>query len=65
MAFLSERAAPYEVIINTLKGLPRTSLDAAWGLTGLFGLYAIRWSAAWAAKRWPRRGVLFDTHNKL
>ncbi|KAG1871719.1 sulfate transporter family-domain-containing protein [Suillus subluteus] len=35
------RAATYEVIINTLKGLPRTALDAAWGLTGLFSLYAI------------------------
>ncbi|KAG6813355.1 hypothetical protein H0H92_011903 [Tricholoma furcatifolium] len=32
------RAATYEVIINTLKGLPRTTLDAAWGLTGLFAL---------------------------
>src|ERR1700760_4163652 len=36
------RAATYEVIINTLKGLPNTKLDAAMGLTALFLLYLIR-----------------------
>ncbi|KAI6038997.1 sulfate transporter family-domain-containing protein [Pisolithus marmoratus] len=36
------RAATFKVIINTLKGLPRTTLDAAWGLTGLAALYIIR-----------------------
>ncbi|KAG6920007.1 hypothetical protein DXG01_013356 [Tephrocybe rancida] len=36
------RASTYKVIINTLKGLPRTKLDAAWGLTGLVALYGIR-----------------------
>lgn len=32
----------YLVVINTLKGLPRTKLDAAIGLTALFLLYALR-----------------------
>ncbi len=51
----STRAATYEVIINTLKGLPRTKLDAAWGLSGLVALYIIRFSCDRLAKRFPRR----------
>jgi sodium-independent sulfate anion transporter 11 len=53
------RAATYEVIINTLKGLPRTALDAAWGLTGLFALYAIRIACTQLQRRFPRRSRLF------
>ncbi|KAK0459512.1 sulfate transporter family-domain-containing protein [Desarmillaria tabescens] len=54
------RAATYEVIINTLKGLPRTKLDAAWGLPGLVALYIIRFSCDRLAKRFPRRArILF------
>lgn len=53
----STRAASYLVIINTLKGLPRTTLDAAWGLTGLVALYAIRYVCVWGAKKWPNRGT--------
>ncbi|KAG1903932.1 sulfate transporter family-domain-containing protein [Suillus fuscotomentosus] len=55
----STRAATYEVIINTLKGLPGTKLDAAWGLTGLFSLYAIRIMCDHLSKRYPRRARLF------
>lgn len=53
------RAATYKVIINTLKGLPRTKLDAAWGLGGLAGLYAIRFGCDWGTKRFPRRARWF------
>ncbi|KAJ6546457.1 sulfate permease [Mycena vulgaris] len=53
------RAATYQVIINTLKGLPRTSLDAAWGLPSLFALYAIRMLCDWLGKRYPRRARVF------
>jgi len=53
------RAATFKVIINTLKGLPRTTLDAAWGLTGLFALYAIRMTMDWLTKRYPRRERLW------
>ncbi|KAG1838677.1 hypothetical protein C8R48DRAFT_791280 [Suillus tomentosus] len=55
----STRAATYEVIINTLKGLPRTTIDAAWGLTGLFSLYAIHINCNQLSKRYPRRARLF------
>ncbi|SJL01238.1 related to sulfate permease II [Armillaria ostoyae] len=53
------RAATYKVIINTLKGLPNTKLDAAWGLTGLVALYAIRIICDRLAKRFPRRSRVF------
>ncbi|THH33909.1 hypothetical protein EUX98_g308 [Antrodiella citrinella] len=53
------RAATYKVLINTLKGLPNTQLDAAWGLTGLFALYAIRMTMDWLTKRYPRRERLW------
>ncbi|KAJ7134977.1 sulfate transporter family-domain-containing protein [Mycena crocata] len=53
------RAATFHVIINTLKGLPRTSLDAAWGLPSLFALYAIRMLCDWLGRRFPRRARVF------
>lgn len=36
------RASTYKVVINTLKHLPNTKLDAAIGLTALFLLYSLR-----------------------
>ncbi|GAA5880469.1 hypothetical protein JCM1840_003547 [Sporobolomyces johnsonii] len=39
------RASTYMVIINSLKYLPDTKLDAAFGLTGLFFLYLVRYVA--------------------
>ncbi|KIK59669.1 hypothetical protein GYMLUDRAFT_261679 [Collybiopsis luxurians FD-317 M1] len=53
------RAATYEVIINTLKGLPRTTKDAAFGLTGLFALYGIRIMCDQLTKRLPGRARVF------
>ncbi|KAF5345275.1 hypothetical protein D9758_008431 [Tetrapyrgos nigripes] len=53
------RAATYKVIINTLKGLPRTTLDASFGLTGLFCLYAIRIGCDKLTKRYPKRARVF------
>ncbi|KAI0060859.1 sulfate permease [Artomyces pyxidatus] len=53
------RAATYKVIINTLKGLPRTTKDAAFGLTGLFALYAIRMTCDYLSRRYPRRARVF------
>ncbi|KUJ22430.1 putative sulfate permease 2 [Mollisia scopiformis] len=54
------RAATYLVFINWLKGLPRTKLDAAIGLTALFLLYAIRSACKFAAKKYPtQRKLIF------
>ncbi|KAH6608784.1 sulfate permease 2 [Trichoderma cornu-damae] len=49
----SNRDAAFRVIVNTLKHLPETKLDAAIGLTALFFLYLIRFTLARAAERWP------------
>ncbi|RBQ67458.1 hypothetical protein VDGD_03170 [Verticillium dahliae] len=55
----STREATYKVFINTLKGLGRTKMDAAMGLSALTMLYAIRSACSYAAKRWPARQRLF------
>lgn len=47
------------VIIDTLKGLPNTSIDAALGLTSLILLYAIREGATYMAKKHPSRAKLY------
>ncbi|KAK4125878.1 sulfate permease [Parathielavia appendiculata] len=52
---VNTREATYQVIINTLKGLPRTKLDAAMGLTALFGLYFIRWFCNFMGRKYPSR----------
>ncbi|KAJ7684959.1 sulfate transporter family-domain-containing protein [Mycena polygramma] len=59
IAGFNTRAATFHVIINTLKGLPRTTLDAAWGLPSLFALYAIRIACDKLGKRYPRRARVF------
>ncbi|GAA5938298.1 SLC26/SulP family anion transporter [Sporobolomyces koalae] len=41
---LNTRASTYKVIINTLKHLPDTKLDAAYGLSGLAFLYVARYT---------------------
>ena len=55
----SNRDSTYLVVINTLKGLPNTKLDAALGLTALFALYLIRYLCNLGAKRQPNRAKLF------
>jgi len=55
----SNREATYKVVINTLKGLPRTQLDAALGLTALLMLYLIRGACTYAAKKNPARQKTF------
>lgn len=56
----SNRDAPYKVVINILKNLAHTKLDAALGLTALFMLYLIRYTLTRAAERYPnKRRILF------
>lgn len=47
------------VIIDTLKGLPNTSIDAALGLSALTMLYLVRGFCAHMAKKQPHRAKLF------
>ena len=51
---VNTRDPTYLVIINTLKALPRTKLDAAMGLTALFGLYFIRWLCNFMGNKYPK-----------
>ncbi|RMZ80046.1 hypothetical protein DV738_g3106, partial [Chaetothyriales sp. CBS 135597] len=53
------RANTYLVIINTLKHLGHTKLDAALGLTALFTLYAYRAICSYLAKKYPARAKTF------
>ncbi|KAI8961861.1 sulfate permease [Daldinia sp. FL1419] len=55
----STRDSTYIVIINTLKNLGKTDLNAAMGLTALTMLYTIRFSCTWAAKKFPNHHKLF------
>ncbi|KOS20798.1 Sulfate permease 2 [Escovopsis weberi] len=61
----SNRDAPYRVIINTLKHLPHSKLDAAIGLTALFLLYLIRFSMTKLADRFPAHKRLIFFFNTM
>jgi sodium-independent sulfate anion transporter 11 len=57
----TSRDSTYLVVINVLRNLGGTKLDAALGLTCLFTLYAIRASCNYAAKKFPtqRKKIFF------
>lgn len=56
---LNTRDTTYLVIINTLKNLGHSNLDAAMGLTALTLLYIIRFSFSYAAKKHPSKKKVF------
>ncbi|KAK2596644.1 hypothetical protein QQS21_006265 [Conoideocrella luteorostrata] len=56
---VNTRDAPYLVIINTLKRLPDTKLDAALGLTALFMLYLIRGVCSYMSRKQPHRAKTY------
>jgi sodium-independent sulfate anion transporter 11 len=51
---LDTRAATYKVIINTLKNLNHSTLDAAYGVTALVALYTFKWVFTYLPKRYPK-----------
>ena len=55
----SNRDATYKVVINILKHLGRTKVDAAMGLTALFLLYFIRFTCTYCSNRFPNRKKVF------
>ncbi|ORY66529.1 sulfate permease [Pseudomassariella vexata] len=57
---INSKGPAYEVFINTCKGLGRTKLDAAVGLTGLLLLALIKWYCDFMAKRQPGRVRLWN-----
>lgn len=46
--------AAYQIIIDSLRNLPTTRIDAAFGLTALFFLYAIQYFFQWLPTRYPK-----------
>lgn len=61
----STREATYKIIINILRHLGRTDLNASFGLTALFLLYAIRFTCNQLAKRYPSKAKMFFFLNTL
>lgn len=61
----STRESTYKVVINILKHLGRTNLNASFGLTSLFLLYVIRFTCNQLARRFPTRAKLFFFLNTL
>ncbi len=53
------RAPTYQVIINTLKYLPKCKIDAAMGLTALAMLYIIRMACSYSARRFEKHKRIF------
>ncbi|PHH67436.1 hypothetical protein CDD81_48 [Ophiocordyceps australis] len=56
---VNSREAPYRVIIETLKRLPSTRLDAALGLSAILMLYLIRGFCSYMARHRPRRAKFY------
>ncbi|GME58406.1 sulfate anion transporter [Neofusicoccum parvum] len=52
---INTREATYKVLINTLKALGKTKVDAALGLSALFALYFFRWICNTMSERQPHR----------
>ncbi|KAL8996457.1 MAG: hypothetical protein Q9169_004051 [Polycauliona sp. 2 TL-2023] len=55
----SNRESTYKVVINILKHLGGTKLDAATGLTALTFLYLIRFACNYSARKLPNRSKMF------
>jgi sodium-independent sulfate anion transporter 11 len=58
-ADFSTHGPTYLTIINTLKYLPTSTIDASLGFTALAMLYLIRFGCNYAAKKMPHRAKLF------
>lgn len=62
---INTREAPYQVIINAMKGLPRTQIDAAIGLSAIVLLYTIRYLAAKMEARYPAQQKMWAIISSL
>ena len=56
---VNNHVASYEIIINFLKHLPDTTVDAAFGLVGLFILYLWKYFCQHMIKRYPKKALLW------
>lgn len=65
LSTVNNRASTYKVVINSLRSLGETKLDAALGLTALTMLYLIRFCFNYLAKHQPQRKKLWFFCNTL
>lgn len=56
---VNTRNPAYQIIIDTLKGLPDTKIDAALGLSSLVMLYGIRGFCSYMARKQPHRAKAY------
>lgn len=57
--YVNSRGPTYQVVIDTLKNLGQTRLDAAIGLTSLLMLYLIRGVCQYLSKKFPAKAKAF------
>jgi sodium-independent sulfate anion transporter 11 len=62
---VNTRTSPYKVYVNTLKGLPRTQLDAAIGITCIVLLHLMRTACAKMELRQPMRKRMWSMISSL
>lgn len=62
---INTREAPYQVLINTMKALPRTKLDASIGLTSIALLFFVKYVCATMEVRQPSRKRMWATISSL
>lgn len=60
---VNTRDSTYLVVVNTLKHLPDTKVDAAFGLVCLLILYVWKFGTDYAQKRWPKYKIYFSILN--
>jgi sodium-independent sulfate anion transporter 11 len=65
IAGVNTRTSPYKVYVNTLKGLPKTQLDAAIGITCIVLLQLIRTTCAKMEIRQPAKKRLWSLLGSL
>lgn len=58
-SLVNTRDASYKVVVNTLKNLGHTKLDAAFGLVPLFILYVWKYGCDFGQKRYPKAKLVF------
>lgn len=62
---MSTRGASYEVVINTLKHLPDTNINAAFGLVSLFVLYFMKFVCGYLEKKDKKRKWIWFYLNSM
>ena len=62
---IDSRQPTYLVVIDTLKNLKHTKIDAAFGLVCLFILYVWKFGSEFGQKRWPRYKTWFFYFQQL